>query len=129
MTTTTQANFSKRESQIMEIIYRRGEATAQEVMDEMADSPSYSTVRSLLTILESKGFLSHSKKGSRYNYRPTHPRTEVADSAISKLVRTFFDGSAEKAMAALIQSSELRLSDEDLHNMEKLIRQTRKQNR
>jgi predicted transcriptional regulator len=109
----------------MEIVYRRGEATAQEVMDEMEDSPSYSTIRSLLVILENKGFLKHTKKGARYNYQPTHPRKEAARKAISKLVQTFFDGSAEKVMAALLDSSDLNLSDQDLRAMEKMIRQAR----
>lgn len=109
----------------MEIIYRRGEATAQEVHDEVEDSPSYSTIRSLLVILENKGFLQHTKKGARYNYQPTRPRKEAASRAISKVVQTFFDGSAEKVMAALLDSSDLNLSDQDLRGMEKLIRQAR----
>ena len=118
--------LSRREGQIMEIVYRRGEATAQEVMAELEDSPSYSTVRSLMVILENKGFLQHTKKGARYNYLPTRPRTEAAQSAISKVVQTFFDGSAEKVMAALLDSSELKLTQDDLKAMEKMIRQARK---
>ena len=121
--------FSRREGQIMDIVYRRGEATAQEVMEEMDDSPSYSTVRSLLVILENKGHLMHSKKGARYNYYPSRPRNEAAMSAIAKLVQTFFDGSAEKVVAALLDSSELNLNETDLKTMEKMIRQARKEGR
>lgn len=117
--------LSRREGQIMEIVYRQGEATAQEVLDGMEDSPSYSTIRSLLVILENKGFLTHTKKGARYNYQPTRPRKEAARRAISKVVQTFFDGSAEKVMAALLDSSDLNLSDQDLRAMEKMIRQAR----
>ncbi len=110
----------------MEIVYRLEEATAQEVMSELKDSPSYSTVRSLMGILENKGLLRHTKKGARYNYHPTRPRTEVAQSAISKVIQTFFDGSAEKVMAALLDSSDVNLTPENLKAMEKMIRQARK---
>lgn len=129
MAKVIKTGFSRREGQIMDIVYRRGEATAQEVMEEMDDSPGYSTIRSLLGILEKKGHLLHSKKGPQYNYHPSRPRKEAARSAISKLVQTFFDGSAEQVVAALLDSSELNLSEKDLKKMEQMIRLARKEGR
>jgi predicted transcriptional regulator len=119
--------FSRRERQIMDIIYRCGEATALEVMGELENPPSYSTVRSLLAILERKGHLKHAKDGARYNYRPSRPRQEAARSAVRKMVETFFDGSAEKAVAALLDSSELRLSSEDIAKLTHMIRKARRE--
>lgn len=129
MAKAIKAGHSRREGQIMDIVYRRGEATAQEVMEEMEDSPSYSTVRSLLVILENKGHLKHSKNGAQYNYHPSRPRKEAARTAISRLAETFFDGSAEKVVAALLDSSELNITENDLKKMEQMIRQARKEGR
>jgi len=121
--------FSRREQEIMEIIYRRGQATAEEVLAGLADPPSYSSVRALLTILETKGHLRHTKVGKKYNYLPTKPCEQAAEHAISKLVKTFFAGSAEKAVAALLDSCDVPLTDEQLQRMEELIRRARKEGR
>lgn len=121
--------FSRREQEIMEIIYRRGQATADQVLADLADPPSYSSVRALLTILEDKGHLRHNKVGKKYNYLPTQPCHQAAQHAVGKLIRTFFAGSAEKAVAALLDSSDVPLTDEQLQRMEELIRRARKEGR
>jgi predicted transcriptional regulator len=120
-------DFSRRERQIMDVIYRLGAATALEVMDALDDPPSYSTVRSLLAILERKGHLNHKKDGARFLYRPSAPRQDAGKSAIRRVVATFFDGSAEKAVAALLDSSDLKLAPAELAGLERMIRQARTQ--
>jgi predicted transcriptional regulator len=87
------SDLGKRERQIMEIVYRRGRATASEVLADLADPPTYSTVRAMLRYLEDKGHLRHEQEGPRYVYLPTAPADEVRGSALSHVVRTFFDGS------------------------------------
>jgi predicted transcriptional regulator len=99
--------FGKRERQIMEIVYRRGRATAAEVRADLPDDPTYSTVRGMLRYLEGKGHLRHEQEGVRYVYLPTSPKKEVRASALSNVVRTFFDGSVSTAVAALLQSKPL----------------------
>lgn len=99
--------FGKRERQIMEIVYRLGRATAAEVLADLPDDPTYSSVRGMLRHLEGKGYLSHDREGLRYVYLPTSPKKEVRASALSNVVRTFFDGSVTTAVAALLQSGSL----------------------
>jgi predicted transcriptional regulator len=99
--------LGKRERQIMEIIYRRGRATAAEVLADLPDSPTYSTVRGMLRHLEGKGQLRHERDGLRYVYSPTSAKKEVRASALSHVVRTFFDGSISTAVAALLESKPL----------------------
>jgi BlaI family penicillinase repressor len=99
--------LGKRERQIMEIVYRRGRATAAEVLADLPDAPSYSSVRGMLRHLEGKGYLRHKRDGIRYVYLPTSPKQEVRASALSHLVRTFFDGSVSTAVAALLESKPL----------------------
>src|SRR3954471_349842 len=94
--------LSRRERQIMDVVYRRGPATAAEVLEGLPDPPSYSAVRAMLRVLEEKGHLRHEEKGPRYVYLPTVPREEARQSALSQLVQTFFDGSTEQAVAALL---------------------------
>src|SRR5438067_9892361 len=96
------ATLSRRERQIMDILYRRGRATAGEVMHELAGDPSYSTVRTQLRVLEEKGHVHHEEQGLRYIYAPALPRHAARKSALRHLVETFFDGSAEKTVAALL---------------------------
>src|ERR687888_967510 len=96
------AALSRRERQIMDILYRRGRATAGEVMEELAGDPSYSTVRTQLRVLEDKGHVRHEEQGLRYIYVPAVPRHAARKSALRHLVQTFFDGSAEKTVAALL---------------------------
>jgi predicted transcriptional regulator len=101
------ADLGKRERQIMDIVYRRGRATASEVLADLADPPSYSSVRAMLRYLEDKGHLRHEQDGPRYVYLPTAPADQVRGSALSHVVRTFFDGSVSTAVAALLESAPL----------------------
>ena len=119
--------LSRRERQIMDLLFQRGRATAGEVQSALADPPSYSTVRALLRILEHKGHVSHVQDGARYVYAPRHDRDKARRSALRHLVATFFDGSAEQAMAALIDSDGRRLGDEELDRMAALIARARKE--
>ena len=115
-----------RERQIMEAIYARGQATVAEVLEDLADPPTYSTVRAMLGKLEKKGFLKHEEQGPRYVYVPTVPRKRASQSALERTVQTFFDGSATKAVAALLDMDSAKLSDEDIDRMAQLVEQARK---
>jgi BlaI family transcriptional regulator, penicillinase repressor len=119
--------LSRRERQIMDILYRRGRATAGEVMDDLSGDPSYSTVRTQLRVLEEKGHVRHQEEGLRYVYVPAVPRHTARRSALRHLVDTFFDGSAEKTVAALLGAEGSRLSDEELDRIADLIEKTRKE--
>ena len=101
------AQLGKRERQIMEVIYRRGRVTVSEVLSDLPDPPSYSSVRAMLRYLEDKGHLQHEEDGPRYVYLPTAPKQEVRKSALGHVVRTFFDGSVTSVVAALIENSPL----------------------
>jgi len=101
------SDLGKRERQIMEIVYRRGRATASDVRADLADPPTYSTVRAMLRYLEDKGHLRHEQEGPRYVYLPTAPADQVRGSALSHVVRTFFDGSVSLAVASLLESKPL----------------------
>lgn len=105
--------LGKRERQIMDVIYRRGRATAAEVLADLPDAPSNSSVRGMLRYLEGKGYLRHKREGIRYVYLPTSPKTEVRASALSHVVRTFFDGSVSTAVAALLESKPLTQDEYD----------------
>ena len=109
----------------MDIIYRRGRATAQEVMDELPDPPTYSAVRAALRLLEEKGSLRHEMDGKRYVYAPTTPRSRARTSALNHLVRTFFNGSPEQVVNALIE--ETKPSAAELDRLAKLIEEARRQ--
>src|SRR5262249_16281447 len=111
-------NLSRRERQIMDILYRRGKASAAEVREEMPDAPGYSAVRAMLRVLEEKGQIRHAEEGLRYVFAPTAPRSQATRSALAHLVSTFFEGSTERAVAALIDGS---LSREELERLSKLI--------
>jgi predicted transcriptional regulator len=117
--------LSKRERQIMDIVYRLGKATAADVHADLPDAPTYTTVRGLLRVLEEKGHLVHEEDGPRYLYSAATPRQEAGVSLLSHVVRTFFDGSASKAMAALLGSGGTELSDADLARLEEVIRRKR----
>ena len=121
--------LSRRERQIMEIVYQRGRATVAEVLENLSDPPSYSAVRALLRILEDKGHLKHEQDGPRYVYMPTVPHAQARDSAMKRLIRTFFDGSPEKAAAAFLDMSAAQLSDDDLDRLAELIEQARREGR
>jgi predicted transcriptional regulator len=121
------AVLSRRERQIMDILYRRGRATANEVMNDLPGNPSYSTVRTQLRVLETKGHVRHEEEGLRYVYVPAVPRHAARKSAVRHLVQTFFDGSAEKAVAALLGGEAARLSEEELERIATLIARARKE--
>src|SRR5215475_6655460 len=112
--TSTHTTLSRRERQIMDVLYRRGRATAAEVMSELPGEPNYSTVRTQLRVLEDKGHVRHEEEGLRYVYAPAVPRHAARKSALKHLVDTFFDGSAEKTVAALLGGESARLSDAEL---------------
>src|SRR6266571_1451949 len=99
---TAHSALTRRERQIMDILYRRGRATAGEVMEELPGDPNYSTVRTQLRVLEDKGHVHHEEQGLRYIYVPAVPRHAARKSALRHLVNTFFEGSTEKAVAALL---------------------------
>ena len=105
------SNLGKRERQIMEIVYRLGRATVSEVLGELADPPSYSSVRAMLRYLEAKGHVRHEEAGPRFVYLPTARKQDVRRSALANVVRTFFDGSTSTAMAALLESAPLSRDD------------------
>jgi predicted transcriptional regulator len=119
--------LSRRERQILDILYAKGTATAAEVQEALPDPPSYSAVRALLRILEDKGHARHETQGTRYVYLPTVAREDARNSALSRIVKTFFDGSAAQAAAALVDSGSL--SDEDLTRLSSLIERARKEGR
>lgn len=116
--------LSRRERQIMDIVYELGEVSAQQVQQRLPDPPSYSSVRTLLGRLEDKGQLSHREQGGRYLYAPLVKRETATRNALRRLVRTFFDGSAVQAANALLGMSQ-DISDEELDALENLIQQTR----
>jgi predicted transcriptional regulator len=129
MAKPVQEGLSRRERQIMDVIYRRGRATAAEVMQELPDPPSYSAVRALLRVLEAKGHVKHESHGPRYVFLPTVPREKARRSALKQLVQTFFDGSVEQAVVALLDLSASNLSGDELNRLSELIDQARKEER
>ena len=118
--------LSKRERQIMELIYARGQATAVDVVAAMSDAPTHTAVRTLLRILVRKGHLGHHKQGREFVYTPTRPRGQVARSALRRLLETFFDNSIERAVASYIADPKTRLSDEEIGRLTHLIEQARR---
>ncbi|HXD18289.1 MAG TPA: BlaI/MecI/CopY family transcriptional regulator [Vicinamibacterales bacterium] len=127
MVKTLHAVLSRRERQIIDILYRRGRATAADVMEDLPGDPSYSTVRTQLRVLEEKGHVRHEDDGQRYVYSPALARGTVRRSALKHLVETFFDGSVEQTVAALLGGEGSRLSQAQLDRIEELIRKARKE--
>jgi BlaI family transcriptional regulator, penicillinase repressor len=121
--------LGRRERQIMDAVYQLGEASVADVLSRLPDPPSYSAVRTMIRLLERKGYLRHRKAGTKYVYRPTEPHESASRSAIGHLLDTFFGGSASDAMAALLDVSSKRLSDADYRQMQQLIEQARKEGR
>jgi predicted transcriptional regulator len=119
--------LSRRERQIMDILYRRGRATASDVMAELTGDPSYSTVRTQLRVLEEKGHVRHEEEGLRYVYAPAVSRHAARKSALRHVVETFFEGSAEKTVAALLGGEAARLSDDELDRIAGLIEKAKKE--
>jgi predicted transcriptional regulator len=122
-------DLSRRERQIMEVVYRSGRATAGEVLEGLPEPPSYSAVRALLKILEGKGHLRHVLEEGRYVWLPTVPRDRARRSALQSLLQTFFEGSAEKAVAALLTQSKSKLSEDELERLARLIADAREEGR
>lgn len=120
-------NLSRRERQIMDLLFQRGRATAADVQEGLPDAPSYSAVRALLRILEEKGHVRHEQDGPRYVYLPRADRERARQSALKHLVQTFFDGSAEQAVAALLGSGGGRMAPAELERLATLIEQARKE--
>ena len=119
----TTVGLSRRERQIMDIVYRRGEASVSEVLGDLAEAPGYSAVRSFLRILEEKGHLKHKKEGPRYIYLPTRSREHASRTALKRVLQTFFDGSVEQAVAALLDVSDAELTEKQLNELAKVIKQ------
>ena len=121
--------LSRRERQIMDVLYQLGEATAAEVQERLPEPPSYSAVRAMLRILEDKGHIAHHEDGPRYVYAPTVARDTARRSAVSHLLKTFFDGSVEQAMAALLDGAERKLSRDEIDRLSRLIEQRKREGR
>ena len=114
-------SLTKRERQIMDVLYRLGRATAAEIMDAVDWQPTYSTIRTQLRVLEAKGHVRHEEEGLRYIYMPTVRRSAARRSALKHLVETFFDGSSVKAVAALLGGEASRVTDEELDRIAELV--------
>lgn len=127
MSKPVHTTLSRRERQIMDAIYRRGRATAADVMHDLPGEPSYSTVRSQLRVLEEKGHVTHAEEGLRYVYAPAVPRHAARRSALRHLVETFFDGSAENLVAAILGNEASKLSDAELDRIARLVDSARKE--
>lgn len=127
MTRQPHHDLSRRERQIVDILYAQGRATAAEVQAALPDPPSYSAVRAMLRILEEKGHVRHEQDGPRYVYLPTVARDNAKRSALRHMLQTFFDGSAEQAISALLDDSSTRLSDRELDRLARRIDQARRQ--
>ena len=126
MTRQPHHDLSRRERQIVDILYTQGRATAAEVQAALPDPPSYSAVRAMLRILEEKGHVQHEQEGPRYVYVPTVARDNAKRSALRHMLRTFFDGSAEQAISALLDDSSTRLSERELDRLARMIDQARR---
>lgn len=122
-------SLTRRERQIMDILHRRGKATAHEVLEDLPDPPSYSAVRALLRLLEEREHVKHTEDGTRYVYSPSVTRGDARRSALSHVVRTFFAGSVEQTVATLVESSRSKLSREELDRLSDLIDRAKKEGR
>ncbi len=122
-------DLSRRERQIMDVLYRRGRATAADVLDGIPDPPSYSAVRAMLRILETKGHIRHEEDGRAYVYMPVTRRVDARQSALSHLLKTFFDNSAEQAVAALLAIKGEKMSEAELDRMSSMIESAKKEGR
>jgi len=126
MRESADVHLSRRERQILEVIYARGEASAVEVTENIPNPPTNTAVRTLLKILESKGHLKHVKRGREFIYQPMRPRGRAGLSALRRVLSTFFEGSVEQALASHLADSDTEISDEELKRLARLIREARK---
>ena len=122
-----QTDLSKRERQIMEVIYRRKSASVKEVLGEIPKPPTYSAVRSILNILEEKGFLKHKKEGKKYVYSPTIPTGKATKSAVKQLLSIYFENSLEKAVTTMLEMHYDGLTDADYKRLSRIIERARKE--
>jgi predicted transcriptional regulator len=127
--TSRRDGFSRREREIMEALYRLGQASAAEIRKQIADPPSYTAIRTLLTILEKKGHVRHESDGTRYIYAPAVGREQMGRRAIDSLLQTFFDNSVERAVAAMLTRKDAHVPREDLDRLARLIDKARKEGR
>lgn len=124
-----QGSFSRREREIMEALYKLGRASAAQILAQMADPPTYTAIRTQLTILEKKGHIRHISDGTRYIYEPRVAREQMGRRAIDSLLKTFFDNSVERAVAALITAKDADISAEELERLSRLIEKTKREGR
>jgi predicted transcriptional regulator len=121
--------FSRREREIMDALYKLGKASAADIRDEIADPPSYTAIRTLLTILEKKGHVRHASDGTRYIYEPAVARDQMSKRAMDSLLKTFFDNSVERAVAALLTRKDADVSKDELDRLSKLIEKAKREGR
>ncbi|HWA58498.1 MAG TPA: BlaI/MecI/CopY family transcriptional regulator [Gemmatimonadales bacterium] len=121
--------LSRREREVMDVLYRRGQATVSEVLEDLADPPTYSAVRSILRVLETKGHTTHDEDGPRYVYRPAVNRDHARSAALDHVVNTFFGGSVERAVAALLRRGDTDMSEVQLRKLAREIQQAREEGR
>jgi len=129
MTSEKHLQLGRRERQIMDAIYRLGKASVSDVRAELPDPPTYSSVRAMLGFLEDKGYLRHEQEGLRYVYMAVQDTSQVRASALKHLVKTFFGGSPERAVAALLEMSDARLSSKEKQYLNDLIKKARQEGR
>ena len=126
---TKEPQLSRRERQILDVLHTRGNATAAEVQAALADPPSYSAVRALLRILEEKGHAKHRREGLRYVYLPRETREKASRSALKRVLATFFGGSVDQAVAALLEASDTELSESEMNQLQAIINKAKKEGR
>ena len=122
-------SFSRRERQVMDILHRRGEATVAEIMNDLPDPPTYSAVRSVLRILAEKGAIRHKEDGPRYVYSPARPTETAREDVLAHVVRTYFAGSPEQAVTALLRMSDTDMTEDDVERHRETIRRARQEGR
>jgi BlaI family penicillinase repressor len=127
--TSAPEELSRRERQVMDILHRRAEATVAEIMEELPDPPTYSAVRSVLRILGEKGLIRYKEDGPRYVYYPTQATETARDDVLAHVVRTYFAGSPEQAVTALLRMSDVDMSDDEIERLRKTIRRARQSGR
>ena len=123
------SDLGRREREILDIVFQLGEASVADVLEQMADPPAYDSVRTMLRLLEGKGFIKHRRQGTKYVYRATIPKSSASKSALSHLMTTFFENSAADTMAAVLDLKSDNLTDDDLERLQALIDQARREGR
>jgi predicted transcriptional regulator len=121
--------FSRREREIMDVLYRLGKASAAHILEQLADPPTYTAIRTHLTILEKKGHVRHASDGTRYIYEPLVAREQMGRHAIDSLLQTFFDNSVERAVTALLSREDIAMSRDELDRLSRLIENAKKEGR